>query len=139
MSYEGRTVFTRGALVVGIVAIAGLLFASGTVVTYYQRGWDWLSVGFGLATVVLGLGGLVEAAIERVELTPGTLVVRRLWGVRRYDVHDIQRVEEAKGGPPAVLLTNGGWINLPDVGPHFGNSMRAWLRAHRAGTKSEKA
>ena len=127
--YEGRTVFTRGAAVLAFVAGATVLFALGAAFTYSQRGWTWLSAGLALATVVLGLGGIAEVLIERVELTPDALLVRRLWGTSRYPIEEIERVEEAKGVAPAVRLVDGRWVQLPDVGGHFGNSARAWLRA----------
>ncbi|MGH7467994.1 MAG: hypothetical protein ACRENP_08410 [Longimicrobiales bacterium] len=50
-----------------------------------------------------------------------------LRGQRRYAVTAIERIEEARGGPPAILLKNGRWVKLPSVGNNLGNSVRAWL------------
>jgi hypothetical protein len=134
--YEGRRVFTRGRLTLAGVSVATALFAAGTVVTRNLRGWDPVSIGFAIVTVVFGLGGIVETMVERVVLEADTLMVRRLWGTRRYAIADIDRVEEAKGVVPAIRLTDGRWVRLPDVGPHFGNSARAWLRAYRPDAQS---
>jgi len=137
--YEGRTVFTRGTAIRVLVTGATLLFAAGAVITYRQRGWNWVSIGLALATAFIGLGGIVETLVERVELADDALVVRRLWGTRRYPIEQIDRVEVAKGVVPAVRLRDGTWIKLPDVAGHFGNSARAWLRAHPRHRPSEGA
>ena len=131
MIYEGRRVFTRGRLTVASVCVATALFAAAAVVTFNLRGWNWVSIGMAVA-VVFGFAGIVETLVERVVLEDEALVVRRLWGTRRYSIADIERVEEAKGVEPAIRLNNGQWVRLPDVGAQFGNSARAWLRAHRA-------
>ena len=114
------------------VCVATALFGVAAAVTYQLRGWTWVSIGM-TAAVVFGFAGIVEALVERIVLEADTLMVRRLWGTRRYAIDDIDRVEEAKGVVPAVRLKDGRWVKMPDVGSHFGNSMRAWLRAHRMG------
>ena len=129
--YDGRRVFKRGWLVLPAVCLATALFGAAAVVTFQLRGWDWVSIGMAVAAV-FGVAGIVEALVERVVLEEDALAVRRLWGTRRYALADIDRVEEAKGVEPAIRLKDGRWVKLPDVVPHFGNSARAWLRAHRA-------
>lgn len=130
--YEGRRVFTRGPLLLAGVCVATALFGVAAAVTFQLRGWNWVSIGMA-AAVVFGVAGIVEALVERVVLEADTLMVRRLWGTQRYPIDDIDRVEEAKGVVPAVRLKDGRWVKMPDVSSHFGNSMRAWLRAHRTG------
>jgi hypothetical protein len=131
--YEGRRVFTRGRLTVVGVCVATALFGAAAVVTVKLRGWTWVSIGMA-AAVAFGFAGMIETLVERVVLEDEALVIRRLWGTRRYSIADIDRVEEAKGVVPAIRLKDGRWVKLPDVVPHFGNSARAWLRAHRADT-----
>ena len=131
MSYHGRRVFKRGWLVLPAVCVATALFGAAAVVTFKLRGWNWVSIGMAGA-VVLGFVGIIETLVERVVLEDDALAVRRLWGTKRYPISEIDRVEEAKGVDPAVRLTNGRWVKLPDVVPYFGNSARAWLRAYRA-------
>jgi hypothetical protein len=137
--YEGRTVFKRGDAVLAMVAGATLLFIVGALMTYRHSGWTWVSIGLTLAAIVFGGGGMVETVVERVELTPDALVIRRLWGTRRIPIEQIERVEEAKGVPPAVRLRDGQWLKLPEVGGNFGNSARAWLRARELSHRSTGA
>lgn len=104
------------------------LFAAGAVFTYLDHGWNWVSLGLGGVAVVLGLGSILKSFLLRVELTDESLVVTDLSGVRRYRVDDIERIDEAKGVPPVVLLKNGKWVKLPSVAADVGNSVRAWLK-----------
>lgn len=113
-------------MVIMTVCVA-TLFATGAVMTYRLRGWNWVSVGFVSMTVV-GLGAIVESLVLRVRLTDDALLVTDLRGRRRYPLADITRVEEAKGVPTVILLANGQWVRLPGVGDSMGNSIRAWLK-----------
>ena len=131
MAYEGRTVFARGKSVLVVVIAALLLFTAGALITYRLNGWTWVSISLAAIAVIFGGGGILEGLVERVELRSDSLFVRRLWGTSSIPIGEIERVEHAKGGPPAIRLTNGRWVKLPDVGAHFGNSARGWLKANR--------
>ena len=109
------------------VGLTGL-FAAGAFVTYRQNGWTWVSIGMTGATVIFGLGSIIESLILRIELTEDALIARDLTGSKRYDIAAIDRIEEAKGCPPALLLKDGTWVKLPSVGNNVGNSVRSWLR-----------
>jgi len=113
---------------VGIMIALTLGFAAGAIFTYRTGGWSWVSVGFALATAVLGLGSVIESLVQRIELTDDAVVVTRLTGKQRILRDSIQRVEEAKGVPPALLLRSGEWVRLPSVGSYVGNSIRSWLK-----------
>lgn len=104
-----------------------LLFATGAVMTYRDRGWTWVSIGLAGATL-LGLGAIVEALVLRVRLTDDAILVTELSGRRRYPAKEIARVEEAKGVPTVLVLSDGRVVKLPLVGTSLGNSIRAWLR-----------
>ena len=104
------------------------LFAAAAFFTYRERGWVWVSIGLACATVILGLGSILESLILRIELTQDTLIATDLRGRKRYALTEIDRVEEARGCPPALLLKNGRWVKLPSVGSNVGNSIRAWLK-----------
>ncbi len=125
--YRGRRDFRAGRAIVIISVLVALLFATGTVMTYRLRGWNWVSIGLACATVA-GLGGIVESLVLRVRLTDDALLVTDLRGRRRYPLAEITKVEEAKGVPTAILLTDGRWVKLPGVGNSLGNSIRAWLK-----------
>jgi hypothetical protein len=129
--YNGRRIFRAGrGMVFAFVILTGI-FAAGALFVYRERGWGWVSIGLAVATVFLGLGSIVESLILRIELTDDSLVVTDLRGRRRYDIADIERIEEAKGAPPAIRLISGRWVKLPSVGSSVGNSVRAWLK-HRS-------
>ena len=78
--------------------------------------------------MVLGLGSIVESLVLRIELTDDAMLVTDLRGHKRYSIEDIDRIGEAKGGPPALLLKGGRWVKLPSVGSDLGNSVRRWLK-----------
>jgi len=108
------------------------LFAVGAVMTYRERGWNWVSIGLACMTV-LSAGGIVENLFVRVKLTDDALVIIDFRGQRRYPKADITGVQEAKGVSPVLLLTNGRWVSLPSVGDSIGNSIRAWLKHEQKG------
>ena len=103
------------------------LFLAGAIVTYRARGWNWVAIGLALA-VVLGVGGIIEGVVLRIQLTDEAMIVTDLLGSRRYARNEIVRIEEAKGVSPAILLVDGRWVKLPSAGNNLGNSVRAWLK-----------
>lgn len=109
------------------VAITAL-FAIGASMTYRQGGWGWVSISLACATVVLGLGSILESLVLRIELTDAAMLVTELTGRQRYSKVDIAGIEEAKGTPPVLLLKDGSWVKLPSVASDLGNSIRAWLK-----------
>jgi hypothetical protein len=104
------------------------LFAVGAWMTYRDRGWQWVSIGLAGATVILGLGSIIETLVLRIELTDEAMLVTELTGRKRYAKTDIDRIAEAKGTPPTLLLRDGRWVKLPSVGSDLGNSVRAWKK-----------
>jgi hypothetical protein len=126
--YKGRRVFRAGPGMVALFVGLTVLFAGGAVLTYLDRGWDLVSIALAGAAVVLGVGSILASFRLRIELTDESLVITDLSGVRRYRVEDIERVDEAKGVPPVLLLKNGKWVKLPSVASDVGNSVRAWLK-----------
>ena len=126
-AYRGRRVFRAGPGAILVIVLSTMLIASGAVMTYRDRGWNWVSVGLACATV-LGLAGILEAFVLRVQLTDEALFVTDLRGRRSYAVTDIAGVEEAKGIPTILLLSDGRLVRLPPVGSSLGNSIRAWLK-----------
>ena len=109
------------------VALTALL-GTGAAHTYRTDGWTWVSVGLAAATVLLGLGSIIESLIMRIEITDDAVVVTDMTGRRRYGISEIERVEEARGVPVVLVLRTGRGVRLPPVGSSVGNSIRAWLR-----------
>jgi hypothetical protein len=125
--YRGRREFRYGLVIVFVSIASAILFIGLAVWTYRTYGWTWMSLGaFGLAA--LGIAGVAEILVTRVELTGDALVITGLRGTRRYARTGIKRVEEARGVSPAVLLEDGRWVQLPPVGTRIGNTRRAWLK-----------
>ena len=107
---------------------ATALFGAVAVVSYRTGGWTWVSMFLAAATVIVGVGGIIETLILRIELTDDAMLVTDLRGRRRYAIADIERIEEAKGVPPALRFKDGRGVKLPSVGGNLGNSVRAWLK-----------
>ena len=126
-AYQGRRVFRAGPVAILVCVLLTMLFATGAVMTYRERGWSWVSVGLACVTV-LSVAGIVEAVVLRVQLTDEALLVTDLRGRRAYPVADIAGVEEAKGVPTTLVLSDGRGVKLPPVGSSLGNSIRAWLK-----------
>ena len=125
--YNGRRVFRAGTVQRVLPGIAAAIFAAVAYAAYRTQGWNWVAIGMVVA-VVFGIVGIVESVLVRIELTDDALLLTDLRGTRRIPKADITRIEESKGGPPAVQLTSGVWIKLPSVAQAVGNSVRAWLR-----------
>ncbi len=112
-------------LLVGLTA----LFAAGAFAIWRASGWNWMAVFLAGAALILGMGGIAETLLLRIELTDDAIVITDLRGRRRYAIADIERIEEAKGVPPAIRLKDGRWVKLPSLAANLGNSVRAWLKA----------
>ena len=125
--YRGRRVFRAGPVAILICVFLAILFGTGAVMTYREQGWNWVSVGLA-CMAVLSVAAIVEAVVSRVQLTDEALLVTDLRGRRAYPVTDIAGVEEAKGVPTTLILSDGRGVKLPPVGSSLGNSIRAWLK-----------
>ncbi len=61
--YLGRREFRAGRAMVIVSMFVALLFATGAVMTYRLRGWNWVSIGLACANVA-GVGGIVESLVS---------------------------------------------------------------------------
>ena len=130
--YHGRREFRTGQALVILSVAFTVLFAVLALWTYRTDGWTWMSAG-AVSLTLLGVAGISESLVTGIELTDDALVVTNLRGRREYRVAEIERIEEARGMSPAVLLKDGRWVSLPAVGSSAGNSIRAWLKQHPKG------
>jgi hypothetical protein len=111
-----------------IAAVATALFVVAAWLTYRDQGWTWISVGM-VVGALIGAAGIIESFVVRIELADDDMVVTGLSGRRSYPRREIERVAEARGTAPLLLLRNGRKVKLPSVTPSLGNSVRAWIGA----------
>jgi hypothetical protein len=130
-AYSGRREFRTPRSTVAAVVVAALLFLAGAIFMLSTRGLAnlWTVAFIGLS--VAGILAIIEAAVRRIVLDDESLHVKELWGRRRYARADVVGVEQRKGVPAALQLTDGRWAKLPEVDGHIGNSVRAWVKADR--------
>jgi hypothetical protein len=126
-AYKGRSVCCTSAGYRVIFVVVELIFLVGAVSTYGARGWTWTSAAL-IASSVLGLAGVLQGVVRRIELADDTLCVTDLWTRYRLSKSEIVSVHEAKGVPTTLLLADGRKISLPELGQRPGNSIRAWLK-----------
>jgi hypothetical protein len=124
---QGNRVFRSPRWYVAFVAVAALLFASGTWYTYSTRGLHWMTVA-SIAMTIVGVLGVIEVVVDRVVITDDALHVIRIWSRRRYPRTEIVSVTQLKGTSVNLKLADGSWAQLPSVAVHP-NTIRAWLRA----------
>lgn len=129
MGYGGRRVFRVHPLAIWIVVASIALFAAGAVYMFLYGKSPLTTWGLAGMTV-LGVVGLVDWLVTRVDLLDDAIVVRTLWSRRSYPRAEIEGAAEAKGVSAALVLTGGRFAKMPEnIGPGFGNSVRAWLKA----------
>lgn len=121
--------FRTAPWVLVAVGLAELLFLAGTWYQLRSRGLHLVTLLFA-ALALAGLLGLLDGLTRSIVLESDALRVKGLWGRRRYPKSEIIGIQEAKGVPAALELTDGRWAKLPaEIGGDLGNSVRAWLRA----------
>jgi hypothetical protein len=83
---------------------------------------------------LVGFGGVLEVATNRVVLHDDALECGAIWSRRRYAVTDIESVTWEKGAGVVLKLSDGGWGKLPELGYNaqgLANTVRAWLKRRR--------
>lgn len=129
--YGGQTHFRPPTwlLVTAIAVDAGV---SAAAVFYWAAfGIDWIFGAMVFIAVVAG-AGIIEVLTTRVELGESEMYVRQWGRLQTISRTDIQLVTWESGCPVALLLSNGEWVKLPEVGRNnraLTNSIRAWIKA----------
>lgn len=126
-AYGGQRVFKPVRWFLIAVILSEVLMVTGAIMTYRSGGWTFTSIGLAFMSVI-GLGGVIETLVRRIELTDDELVVTDLFSRKRYARSEIARIEELKGVDPGLHLRDGRFAKLPSLGVPLGNSIRAWLR-----------
>lgn len=125
-----RDVFRATGTLRWISAIATMIFVAGLAFSYVNDGpTSWQFYAF-LALTVLGILGIVETWVSRVELHDDHILTVALFVRRTYPRGEVTSVTWAKGSPVSVQLTDGRWVNLPNTGhasTKIVGAIRAWL------------
>ncbi len=128
--YGGRTSFR----VVPWVRIMISVIASGSILAavyfFRQEGLSWISAFF-IGFSVLGVAGIIESFSSYIFLEDTEIKFRQTFGKAVIPKSDIKRVTWEAGCGVSLLLGDGTWVKVPDLGHNsqgLTNSIRSWLK-----------
>lgn len=128
--YGGRSSFR----VVPWVRISIFIIAAGSIAaaTYYyrQEGLSWLFAFFA-GFSILGIAGVIESYYMYIVLEDGQIRFRETFRKTVIPKSDIERVTWEAGCGVSLLLKDGTWTKVPDLGQNsqgLTNSITAWLK-----------
>ncbi len=128
--YGGRTSFR----VVPWVRIMILVVASGFIIAaayyYSQAGLTWMSAFF-IGFSILGVAGVVESFSSYIQLDETEIRFRETFRTTAIPKTDIVKVTWEAGCGVSLMLSDGTWSRVPDLGHNsqgLTNSIRSWLR-----------
>lgn len=124
-----RRTFRSAPSFLAYLAVQAAFLAGATTVLWRTAGWDWLTMVLAGATLVIGVGGLLEAWRTQVVLSDDALQITTLWASRRIPRAEIRLVRAERGSPPAIQLADGTWVRLPSLGKQLAHAVRGWLEA----------
>ena len=129
--YRGQTQFRPPTWQLIAVILVDVGASAGAVLYWNAFGIDWVFGGLVLVAVVAG-AGIFEVLTTGVALGESEMQVRQRGRFQTIARADIQTVTWESGCPVALLLQNGDWVKLPEVGRNtqaLANSVRAWVKA----------
>jgi hypothetical protein len=112
-----------------LIIVAATLPMLAFAVLLSNRGWTWM-VGALAGMSILGMIGVIEVFVERVDLHEAGLVIVGLLGKRRHDRADFDRVT-LEAGHVSLHRVDGTWLILPEVGRSpraLRGAVDTWLR-----------
>jgi hypothetical protein len=128
--YGGRTLFR----VVPWVRNSILVIASGSIVAaafcYSHEGLTWICAFF-IGFSVLCVAGVVESFIMYIRLEETRISFRENFRKTEIPKGDIEKVTWEAGCGVSLLLSDGTWAKVPDLGQNsqgLTNSIRSWLK-----------
>lgn len=128
--YGGRTNFR----VVPWIRITITVIASGSIAAavyfYRQEGLTWISASF-VGFSILGVAGIIESFCGYIRLEDTEIRFRETFAKTAIAKKDITRVTWEAGCGVSLLLSDGTWVKVPDLGHNsrgLTNSIRSWLK-----------
>jgi hypothetical protein len=128
--YGGRTSFR----VVPWIRISILVITAGSIAAaayfYQQEGLSWISAFF-MGFSLLGAAGVVESFTMYILLGETEIRFRETFRKTAIPRSDIVKVTWEAGCGVSLLLSDGTWAKVPDLGQNsqgLTNSIRSWLR-----------
>ena len=98
---------------------------------------QWLELTIGAAIAGACSLAAIDVLFTRVCHDGDSIVIRRLFSVKRVPLRTVRGVTWEKGCPVAIQLDDDSWLQLPDHllgGPGTVATVRAWLAQSRQGT-----
>ena len=128
--YGGRTSFRT----VPWIRILTFVIASGSIAAavyfYRQEGLTWICAFF-IGFSILGVAGIVESFSMYILLGETEISFRETFRKTAIPRSDIVKVTWEAGCGVSLLLSDGTWVKVPDLGQNsqgLTNSIRSWLR-----------
>ncbi len=97
---------------------------------YRQEGLSWICVFF-IGFSVLGAAGIVESSFAYILLGDTEIRFRETFRKTAIPKNEIAKVTWEAGCGVSLLLRDGTWVKVPDLGHNsqgLTNSIRSWLR-----------
>ena len=111
-----------------------LVVASGFIIAaayyYSQAGLTWMSAFF-IGFSILGVAGVVESFSSYIQLDETEIRFRETFRTTAIPKTDIVKVTWEAGCGVSLMLSDGTWSRVPDLGHNsqgLTNSIRSWLR-----------
>ena len=129
--YSGRNSFH----VVPWIRIAIVVITIGSIAAalyfYRPEGLTWISAFF-IGFSILGAAGIVESFSAYIVLEDEAIEFRETLRKTAIPRQDIERVTWEAGCGVSLLLRDGTWVKVPDLGQNaqgMTNSIRLWLKS----------
>jgi hypothetical protein len=123
-----RDVFRTTRTLRVLTVIVTLMFAAGLVFAFVSGRTVMIYAFLGLT--VMGVLGIVETLVSRVELHDDHILTVALFVRRTHPRSQVTSVSWAKGSPVSIQLNGTTWANLPNTGhasTKITGAIRAWM------------
>ena len=128
--YGGRTRFHTAPWIRVALSIIAAGSLAAAVYFYSEEGLSWLTAFFAGFSVFCG-AGIIESFTAYIALEDTEVRFRQTLRSTAIPRSAIRRVTWEGGSGVSLLLDDGTWVKLPDLGQNsqgLTNSIRAWLK-----------